>query len=86
MWFLTIHAPIFSLFYQAVMVLTIIDVCHFNIKVFSLMALDINDFDLWFSPNTDSRMHGMIMYEMGIENSPNIHEHVFMQSLKFRIV
>lgn len=51
------------------------------------MALDINDFDLWFfSPNTAFRIHGMIMYEMGIENSPNNHEHVFMQSLKFRIV
>lgn len=50
------------------------------------MTLDINDFDLWFSPNTAFRIHGMIMYEMGIENSPNNHEHVFMQSLKFRIV
>lgn len=32
------------------------------------------------------RMHDMIMYEMGIENSLNIREHVFMQSLKFRIM
>lgn len=34
------------------------------------MALDINDFDLWLSPYNDSRMHGMFMYEMGIEKFP----------------
>lgn len=38
--------PVFRPFYQAVIVITVIDVYHFNIKVFSLVVLDINDFDL----------------------------------------
>lgn len=56
----------------------IIDVCYFNIKVFLLMILDINDFDLWFFFNIVFRIYGMIMYEMGIENFFNNYEYVFM--------
>ena len=40
-----------------------------------------------FSPQHCSfRKHDTIIYEMGIENSLNIHKHVFMQSLKFRVM
>ena len=38
--------PVFRPCYQAVIVITVTDVYHFNIKVFSLVVLDINDFDL----------------------------------------
>lgn len=87
MYFICLASQFFSSLFQAVIVIAVIDVYHFNIKVFSLMVLDINDFDLWFFPQHCAfRMHDMIMYEMGIENSLNIHEHVFMQSLKFRIM
>ena len=35
---------------------------------------------IFFPQHYTFRMHDMIMYEMGIENSLNIHKHVFMQS------
>ena len=86
-YFIYLGSWLFSSFHQAVIVMAIIDVYHFNIKVFSLRVLDMNDFDLWFYPQHCSfRMHDMIIYEMGIENSLKIHKHVFMQSLKFSYV
>ena len=50
--FICLGSWLFSSFHQAVIVMAIIDVYHFNIKVFSLRVLDINDFDLWVFPPT----------------------------------